>query len=105
MSFNTQFFWFVMNAVVMCIFILPIAAAFWLSVFAAAFDWSQWINICSNAISIAANEPTKALGVVQTYWGIFSFFMLAAYSVIFNFKVKANKQLVVMEAIKVPGHQ
>ncbi|ECA0700973.1 hypothetical protein EIO27_25110 [Salmonella enterica subsp. enterica serovar Typhimurium] len=36
-NLNKQFFWFLMNAVLMCIFIVPVAVAFWLSAFAAGF--------------------------------------------------------------------
>nr|WP_052189784.1 hypothetical protein [Xenorhabdus indica] len=81
-----------MNAVLICIFIVPVAVAFWLSAFVAGFDWAQWIKLAADAVSGAANDPAKALGTVQAYWGILSFFLLAAYSVIFKFKTKAKKQ-------------
>ncbi|EBO0058369.1 hypothetical protein P0F04_002905 [Vibrio metschnikovii] len=89
---NKQFFWFLMNAVLMCIFILPVAVAFWLSAFAAGFDWSQWVKLTADTVNGAASDPIKALGTVQTYWGIFSFFLLAAYSFMFKFKAKAQKE-------------
>ncbi|MGI2124118.1 hypothetical protein ACRN9J_18420 [Shewanella baltica] len=92
MNVNKQFFWFLMNAVLMCIFILPVAAAFWLSAFTAGFDWSQWVKMTADAVNEVANEPTKALVTVQTYWGILSFFLLAAYSYMFKFKAKAQKE-------------
>ncbi len=92
MNVNKQFFWFLMNAVLMCIFILPVAVAFWLSAFAAGFDWNQWVTLTAEVVNGAANDPTKALGSVQTYWGILSFFLLAAYSFMFKFKAKDKKE-------------
>ncbi len=58
-----------MNAVLMCIFIVPVAVAFWLSAFAAGFDWSQWVKLAADTANRAASDPAKALGTVQTYWG------------------------------------
>ncbi|WP_334362266.1 hypothetical protein [Enterobacter hormaechei] len=88
MNVNKQFFWFLMNAVLMCIFIIPVAVAFWLSAFAAGFDWGQWVNLAADAASRAASDPAKALGTVQTYWGILSFFLLAAYSLLCSGQLK-----------------
>ncbi|MDW2211217.1 hypothetical protein R7P77_29055, partial [Vibrio sp. 2025] len=93
MNLNKQFFWFLMNAVLMCIFIVPVAVAFWLSAFAAGFDWSQWVKLAADTANRAASDPAKALGTVQTYWGILSFFLLAAYSLMFKFKANANKEV------------
>ncbi|WP_242441274.1 hypothetical protein [Aeromonas dhakensis] len=93
MNVNKQFFWFLMNAVLMCIFIIPVAVAFWLSAFAAGFDWGQWVNLAADAASRAASDPAKALGTVQTYWGILSFFLLAAYSLLFKFRANANESV------------
>lgn len=93
MNVIKQFFWFLMNAVLMCIFILPAAVAFWLSAFVAGFDWVQWVKMTADMINSAANDPVKSLGTVQTYWGILSFFLLAAYSFMFQFKAKAKKSL------------
>ena len=93
MNLNKQFFWFLMNAVLMCIFIVPVAVAFWLSAFAAGFDWSQWVKLAADTANRAASDPAKALGTVQTYWGILSFSLLAAYSLMFKFKANANKEV------------
>ncbi|ETS32064.1 hypothetical protein PTE_01822 [Photorhabdus khanii NC19] len=100
MNANKQFFWFLMNAVLMCIFIVPVAVAFWLSAFAAGFDWNQWVKLAVEAANRAASDPAKALGTVQTYWGIFSFFLLAAYSLMFKFKANANKEKEAQGAIR-----
>ncbi|WP_243465229.1 hypothetical protein [Photorhabdus temperata] len=100
MNVNKQFFWFLMNAVLMCIFILPVAVAFWLSAFAAGFDWNQWVKLTADAVNGAANDPTKALGTVRTYWGILSFFLLAAYSFMFKFKAKAKKEQEALAGIR-----
>uniref|UniRef100_UPI0036DED4ED hypothetical protein n=1 Tax=Photorhabdus sp. RM322S TaxID=3342825 RepID=UPI0036DED4ED len=100
MNVNKEFFWFLMNAVLMCIFIVPVAVAFWLSAFAAGFDWAQWVKIASEAVNGAANDPAKALGTVQTYWGILSFFLLAAYSFMFQFKAKAKKEQAALASVR-----
>ncbi|MDV5598777.1 hypothetical protein QM084_26640 [Klebsiella pneumoniae] len=97
MNLNKQFFWFLMNAVLMCIFIVPVAVAFWLSAFAAGFDWSQWVKLAANR---AASDLAKALGTVQTYWGILSFFLLAAYSLMFKRKANANKEVKTLEVAR-----
>lgn len=52
MNLNKQFFWFLMNAVLMCIFIVPVAVAFWLSAFAAGFDWSQWVKLAADTLQV-----------------------------------------------------
>ena len=100
MNLNKQFFWFLMNAVLMCIFIVPVAVAFWLSAFAAGFDWSQWVKLAADTANRAASDPAKALGTVQTYWGILSFFLLAAYSLMFKFKANANKEVKTLEVAR-----
>lgn len=99
-NLNKQFFWFLMNAVLMCIFIVPVAVAFWLSAFAAGFDWSQWVKLAADTANRAASDPAKALGTVQTYWGILSFFLLAAYSLMFKFKANANKEVKTLEVAR-----
>ncbi|MDV5545224.1 hypothetical protein [Klebsiella pneumoniae] len=50
----------------------------------------------------AASDPAKALGTVQTYWGILSFFLLAAYSLMFKFKANANKEVKTLEVADQP---
>nr|WP_245395405.1 hypothetical protein [Vibrio cholerae] len=84
----------------MCIFIVPVAVAFWLSAFAADFDWGKWVKLAADTANIAANDPAKALGSVQTYWGILSFFLLAAYSLMFKFKASANKEVKTLGTVR-----
>ena len=61
--------------------------------FAAGFDWSQWVKLAADTANRAASDPAKALGTVQTYWGILSFFLLAAYSLLFKFRANANESV------------
>lgn len=89
MSVNKRFFWFLMNAVLMCIFIVPVAAAFWLSVFAAGFDWGQWVKLAVDTANSVASDPAQTQVMVLSYWGILSFFLLAVYSFMFKFKSNA----------------
>ncbi|HFO0174845.1 MULTISPECIES: hypothetical protein [Gammaproteobacteria] len=93
MSVNKRFFWFLMNAVLMCIFIVPVAAAFWLSVFAAGFDWGEWVKLAVDTANSVASDPAQTLVMVLSYWGILSFFLLAVYSVMFKFKSNAASVL------------
>jgi hypothetical protein len=89
---NKQFFWFLMNAVLMCIFIVPVSVAFWLSVFTAGFDWNQWVKLATDAASSAASEPARTLGTVMTCWGFLSFFLMVMYSFMFSLKPMLTMQ-------------
>ncbi len=68
--------------------------------FCGRFDWSQWVKLAADTANRAASDPAKALGTVQTYWGILSFFLLAAYSLMFKFKANANKEVKTLEVAR-----
>ncbi|MDA1379314.1 hypothetical protein PCI56_05530 [Plesiomonas shigelloides subsp. oncorhynchi] len=64
-----------------------------LSVFAAGFDWGEWVKLAVDTANSVASDPAQTLVMVLSYWGILSFFLLAVYSVMFKFKSNAASVL------------